>query len=102
MNATEGLEREQARVLDELVVEGGQEEVVGEDLIALAQFHLSTVKVKVNVETLDEFGDRVLVVVRLLLNDFHQVSHDVLATFADYGRGRDVAQYVRACGLDNV
>lgn len=102
MNAAEGLEREQASVLDELVVKSGQEEVVGQHLIALSQLDLSTVKVKVNVQTLDELGDRILVVVRLLLYDLHQVFHDVLATFADYGRRCDVAKYVRTCRLYHI
>lgn len=53
MNSAEGLEREQAGVLDELVVKRGQEEIIGQNLIAFSQLDLSTVEIEIHIQTFD-------------------------------------------------
>ena len=50
---------------------------------------LSTVKVKINIETLQKLCDWILVSVRLLLNHFHKVFEDCPSTFVgDDGCGQ--------------
>lgn len=53
MNSAEGLKREQAGVLDELVVKRGQEEIIGQNLIAFSQLDLSTVEIEIHIQTFD-------------------------------------------------
>ena len=53
MNSAESLEREQAGVLDELVVKRGQEEIIGQNLIAFSQLDLSTVEIEIHIQTFD-------------------------------------------------
>lgn len=69
VDAAVGLKDEEACVLDKLVSAGDEEEVVRQNSLALAQLLLCALKVKVDVEALDELGDRIAVEVVLLLNN---------------------------------
>lgn len=53
VNSAESLEREQTGVLDELVVKRGQEEIIGQNLIAFSQLDLSTVEVEIHIQAFD-------------------------------------------------
>jgi hypothetical protein len=53
VNSAESLERKQAGVLDELVVKRGQEEIIGQNLIAFSQLDLSTVEIEIHIQTFD-------------------------------------------------
>ena len=53
MNSAESLEREQTGVLDELVVKRGQEEIIGQNLIAFSQLDLSTVEIEIHIQAFD-------------------------------------------------
>ena len=103
VNTTEGLEYHHPRVLNVVVQAGHEEEVVDEDCLTVPQLLLGSVKVKVDVEVLDEAGDRVAVGVRLLLNDLDEVLHDVPpgALVAD-DCGGEVPQYPGTGRLDGV
>ena len=54
-----------------------QEKVIDQNRLAISQLLLSSVKVKVDVQILDEAGDGVLVGVGLLLDDLDQVLHHI-------------------------
>ena len=98
-----------SRGIDELVSCTQQEEVVLENLFCLAELLLCLLKVKVDVQGLDEVGDRVAVLVALLTYDPDQVLELLLvlvrvpATVAgsDDGGG-EVAQDPWAVCLDGV
>lgn len=53
VNSAESLEREQTGVLDELVVKRGQEEIIGQNLIAFSQLNLSTVEIEIHIQAFD-------------------------------------------------
>ena len=73
VNATESLEDEETRVLDEVIQAGDQEEIIHQHGFTFPQLLLGAVKVKVHVETFEELCDRVAVGRRLLLNDLDQI-----------------------------
>ena len=54
-----------------------EEKVIDQNRLAISQLLLSSVKVKVDVQILDEAGDGVLVGVGLLLDDLDQVLHHI-------------------------
>jgi hypothetical protein len=86
-----------------------EEEVVLQDLLRLAQLLLCLLKVKVDVQRLDEVGDGVIVLVAFLANDADQVLELLLVLVrvaalipvCDDG-GDEVAQDPRAVCLDGV
>lgn len=69
---------------------------------ALSQLLLSTIKVKIDIETLQKLCDWILVCVRLLLNHFHKILQDCPSTFVGDDSCGQVSQNVRACGLDCI
>lgn len=102
MNPAEGLEDHETRVLHKLIQTSDDEEVVDDDRLAFVQLQAGALKVKVHVEMFQELCDGVLVRVRLLLDDLDQILQCIPATAVnDDGRGQ-VAQDVRAHGLDGV
>jgi len=103
MNTTEGLKDRKARILPEVVKAGSQEKVVHEDHLALPQLPLGAVKVVVDVEALNELGDGIRVLIRLLLDNLDKVWSDLIAlTFvADHCRCQ-ISENVRAHCLNGI
>lgn len=66
MDAAECLEDHESCVLDEVVETRDQEEVIVQHGLTLVQLQSSRLKVKVDVQVLQELSNRVLVRVRLL------------------------------------
>ena len=103
------LRDEMSRCVHKLVCRAEQEEVVLENLLGLAQLLLGLLKVKVDVQGLDEVGDGVAVLVALLAHDADEVLELLLvligvarlAAVGDDGGG-EVAQYPGAVCLDGV
>lgn len=97
------------RGVDKCVCGAEQEEVVLENLLGLAELLLGFLKVKVNVQGLDEVGDRVGVLVALLADDADEVLElalvlvrvAALVAAGDDGGGQ-VAQDPGAICLDGV
>src|SRR5690242_14871261 len=95
--------------VDECVGGGEQEKVVLKNLLGLAELLLGLLKVKVDVQGLDEVGDGVGVLVALLADDADQVLELALvlvrvagaAAAGDDGGGQ-VAQDPGAVCLDGV
>ena len=77
MNSTKRFKNHQSRIFNEIIQTWHQKEVGFQDFFALSQFLLSSIKVEVNVEILDEWRNRIFVSVRLFLNYFDKVEHDV-------------------------
>merc|ERR1719164_340411 len=77
VNATVCLENEEPCVLDELLVARNKEEVVLQHRLALQKFLLRALEVEVHIKHLEELGDRVLVRVRLLLDDLDEILQHV-------------------------
>ena len=103
MNAAERFKDHETGVFDKVVQNGDQEEVVEQHVAALSQLLLGSVKVEVDVQTLDELGDGVSVRVRLLLDDLHQVfQHGAPVLLVDDDGGGQIAENVRAHGLDGI
>lgn len=95
--------------VDECVGGGEQEKVVLENLLGLAELLLGLLKVKVDVQSLDEVGDGVGVLVALLADDADQVLELALvlvrvagAAAAGNDGGGQVAQDPGAVCLDGV
>ncbi len=103
MDPTEGLKDHHPGILDKIIQARHQEEVVHQHRLAVAQLLLRPVKVKINVQVLDEGGDGVLVGVGLLLDHLDEVLHDVAARglVGDDGGG-EIAQDPGAGRLDGV
>ena len=102
MNLAVSLEDEQTRVLNELVLVGLQEVIVGQGLLARLELLFGGLKVKINVQSLQELCHGVLESVRLLVDHAHQFFQVIALLFVDYhGRG-EVTQNVRASGLNGV
>ena len=103
VDTTESLEYHHPRVLNVVVQTGHQEEIIDQDGLAVSQLLLGSVKIKIDVEILDEAGDGVAVGVGLLLDDLDQVLHDVppRALVAD-DSGGEVPQYPGTSRLDSV
>ena len=103
MNPAEGFKDHHPGVLDKIIQAGHQEEVVHQDRLAVPQLLLGSVKIKVDIQVLDEGGDGVLVGVGLLLDDLDQVLHDVAprGLVGDDGGG-EIAEDPGAGRLDGV
>ena len=71
-------------------------------LVAFSQLNLSSVKVKINIQALDKFSDRIFIVIRFLLNDLDQLFHDILSALANNGCRCNVTQDVWASCLHSV
>lgn len=69
---------------------------------AFSELLLSTIKVKIDIETLQKLCDWILVCVGLLLNHFHKILQDCPSTFVGDDSCGQVSQNVRACGLDSI
>ena len=103
MNPAERLEDHHSRVLDEVIQTRNEKEVIDQDGLTVPELLLSTVKVKVDIEILDEAGDGVLVGVGLLLDHLDQVLHHIPPdALVDDDRCGQVSQDPRAGGLDCV
>lgn len=102
VNLAVGLEDEQTRVLHELVLVGLQEVVVGQGLLARLELLFGGLKVKIDVQRLQELRHGVLESVRLLVDHAHQFFQVIALLFVDHHRGGEVAQNVRARGLNGV
>ena len=59
MDSTEGLEDQQTRVLHEFFGAPDEKEVVVQDSRTIAKLLLSAIEIEMNVETLEELGDRI-------------------------------------------
>jgi hypothetical protein len=66
VNAAESFEDHQARIFDEFVQAGNEEEVIIENLLALVQLLPCTIKVKVDIKMLQELGNGIFVGVGFL------------------------------------
>lgn len=66
VNAAEGFENHQACILDKFVQAGNEEEVIVQNLLAFVQLLPGTIKVKVDVQMLQELGNGIFVGVRFL------------------------------------
>ena len=69
MDSAESLKDHHPAVLNKVVQASNKEEVVDEHILAVTELALGAVKVKVNVELLDEGGDGIPVGVGLLLDN---------------------------------
>jgi hypothetical protein len=101
VNLAVALRNEMPRGIYKLIRMPEQKEVVLENLLALAELLLRLFKVKVNVEGLDEVGDRVAVLVSLLELLLVRVGVAAAVAGGDDGGG-EVAQDPGARGLDGV
>lgn len=102
MDAAEGFKDHQSCAFNKLVDVPVDEEVVDDDVLAFVQFHAGSLEIEVDVQMLQELGDRVLVGVRFLLNNFDQVLEGVAASAVDNDGDREVAHDVRARRLDDI
>merc|ERR1719210_2520354 len=90
-------------VLNKVVKTSNQEKVIDQNRLAISQLLLSSIKVKVDVQILDEAGDGVLVGVGLLLDDLDQVLHHISpGTLVTNDSGGQISQNPRTGGLDGV
>lgn len=102
MNAAEGLENQQPSVLPEVFEARGQEEIVLNDCFALAELFLSAVKVEVHVETLNELGDGIRILVIFLLDDFYELAESGRFSTITHNGSRKIPEDVRAHRLNGV
>jgi hypothetical protein len=102
MDAAESLEDHQTRALNELIQISVDEEVVEDDVLALVKLHAGALKVKVDVQVLQEFSDWIFVGVRFLLDDLDQILQGIATAAIDDDGDRQVAQDVRASRLNDV
>ena len=80
-----------------------QEKVIDQNRLAIPQLLLSSVKVKVDVQILDEAGDGVLVGVGLLLDHLDQVLHHISpGTLVTNDSGGQISQDPRTGCLDGI
>lgn len=73
MNATECLEDHQTCAFDKFLEISVDEEVINDDVLTFVKLQASTFEIKVDVQMFQELGDWILVGVRLLLDDLHQI-----------------------------
>lgn len=73
VDATECLEDHEPSVLHELVEESDEEEIVEHHRLTLLQLLTRSVKIKIDVEMLQELRDRVAIGVRLLLDHLDEI-----------------------------
>ena len=66
VNSTESFENHEAGVLDKVVQHSNEEEIIEEDVLALAQLLLCRVEIKVNVKVFDELCNGISICVRFL------------------------------------
>jgi len=102
VDAAVRLEDVQARVFDELLVEGREEEVVGEDGLAFAEPLLGGLEVELDEEGVEELGDWVGVRVGFLLDDLEEVLEEHALLLVGDDSDGEVAEDVRARRLDGV
>ena len=102
MDSAKGFEDGEAGIVDKLASQRGKEGVVTEDLLAFLELLLRLLEVDVDEKAFDKLGDRVPIVVRLLLDDREQVLDLGLSSLADdYGRCQ-ISQYVRTIYLNSL
>lgn len=80
MDAAECFEDHQTCTFDKFFEVTINEEIIDDDILTLVELHSSTLEVEVNVQVLQELGDGILVSVRLLLDDLHQVFQCIATT----------------------
>lgn len=102
MNTAVGFRNELTSILHEIILNRTQEKVIGNHFFTFLELLLSTIKVKSDKQSFNEFGDRIPVFIRLLLNDLDQFLHLVLSTFAGHNSSGEVTEHPRARGLDGV
>jgi hypothetical protein len=66
MNTTESLKDHETSILHKLIKTSYEEEVVEENILAFMEFLSCSIKVKVDIQVLQELSDGVTVSVRLL------------------------------------
>lgn len=102
MDPAECLEDHQTRILHKLVQPLDDEEIVDDHRLAFVQLGARTLKVKVDVETLEELGNGIPVGVRLLLDDLDQILERVATPRIDDDGRRQVTQNMRTHRLNGV
>jgi hypothetical protein len=115
VNATVRLADEVSCVIKELLPKLAQEKIVPDDALRELQLALRRLKVKLDIEFLEELGDRVRILVLLKLDDLddladrmpHARAHGCpraarLRAAREHGRNREVAKDPRRGGLDGV
>lgn len=110
MNLAVALRDQMSSGIDEVIGSSDKEEITAEDLLSLSQFPLRLLEVEVNVQSLDETGEGVRVLVALLANDTDQVlelllvDHGVLVGARSVGDdgGGQVSEDPGARCLDGV
>ncbi len=102
VNAAVRLKDVKARVFDEFLVEGSEEEVVRQDLLALSQLLLGGLEVKLNEECIEKLGDGIVICVSFLLDDSEEIlqRHSLLLV-RDHCDGQ-VSEDVWAGCLDGI
>lgn len=102
VDLTEDLKDKQTGILNEIIDAGGEKEIDSKYNLTGTELLLCPVKVEIDVETFDEFGDRISIVVRLGLNQPDQFFHvDSPLPVGDDGRGQ-VAENVRTRGVNRI
>jgi hypothetical protein len=100
VNATIRLKDEQARTLDELILQRLQKVVRAQQALALAQLLLSAVEVIVDQQALDKLSDWIAIRIVLLLDDANQILEHVSSPWVrDNGRC-EIAQNMRTVRLN--
>lgn len=66
VDTTKGFKNHQPSVFDEIIQNGDQEKIIQQDVLALAQFLLRRIEIKINVKVLDKFCNRIAVGIRFL------------------------------------
>ena len=103
MDPAECLKDHHPRVLDKVIQTRHEEEIIDEHGLAIPELLLGAVKVKVDVEVLDEAGDGILVGVGFFLDHLDQVLHHVPpGALVDDDRSGQISQDPGARGLDGV
>jgi len=59
MDTTEGLENHEPSILNKIIQDGNQKEVVEQNVLALAQFLLGGIKIKIDVQVFNELCNRI-------------------------------------------
>lgn len=102
MDSTECFENHETRTLNEIGQPLQEEEVVIQFRLAFVQLGPGALEVKVDVQMFEEFGDRIAVRVRLLLDDFDEIFQRIATARRDDDRHGQVAENVRTHRLDGV
>lgn len=78
MNPTIRLGNQMSRTLHKLICQTSQEEITFQHSLNLREFLLRQLKIKINVQCSDEFGDRIGVLIGFLFNDANEFTYLLL------------------------